>query len=230
MPELEDERFVRELFERLYGVQLRKVPESDTKTFDFELLAGARRVAAVEVKTLIRVPRTAENGWVQDANGSMTRPDNGAARVGAIIHEAYKQLATATEAKVLVIVNDDSLDFLDLREALNGYLAYGTGESRYKSTAARKIANGRIRDEKLRIDLYIWLNRYEGRYPHRSDGQPLPLHQQRDPLFVLASEAGHGLARTFFGAPETPKPDEDPDADLPTLTELLRREAYGTRR
>ena len=94
----------------------------------------------------------------------MTRPDNGAARVGAIIHEAYKQLATATEAKVLVIVNDDSLDFLDLREALNGYLAYGTGESRYKSTAARRIANGRIRDEKLRIDLYIWLNRYEGKF------------------------------------------------------------------
>ena len=66
MPELEDERFVRELFERLYGVQLRKVPESDTKTFDFELLAGARRVAAVEVKTLIRVPAPLKVGWVQD--------------------------------------------------------------------------------------------------------------------------------------------------------------------
>jgi hypothetical protein len=49
MPELDDERYVRELFEQLLAIQLKKVPESREKTFDFELLCGERQVAAVEV-------------------------------------------------------------------------------------------------------------------------------------------------------------------------------------
>lgn len=32
MPELDDERYVRELFAELYGVGLRKVPESNSTT------------------------------------------------------------------------------------------------------------------------------------------------------------------------------------------------------
>ena len=56
MPELSDEKYVRELFEELYGVQLRKVPESKVKTFDYELLSQEQRVAAVEVKRLGVVP------------------------------------------------------------------------------------------------------------------------------------------------------------------------------
>jgi hypothetical protein len=230
MPELDEEKYVRELFARLYGTTLRKVSESrDTgaKTFDHELLAGGKRVAAIEVKRLGRVPRTPENGWKRDdSTGFMTRTDNGAARVGDAIHKAYKQLSTSTDTKMLVFVNDDSMDFLDLKEALDGYLIYGNEEVGYhKNIAGRKVAEGRIRDEKAMIDLYIWINRYEGRHPWRPSG--LKSHEELGrPFFIFATDAGYQLARKVFNAPETPRPSTDPGTAVPTLNEFLLREQH----
>jgi hypothetical protein len=229
MPELDDERYVREVFAELYGVQLTKVLESDAKTFDYELLSDGRRVAAVEVKRLGVVPRTPENGWVRIENGFLTRPsgDNGPARIGAAIHDAYKQLATATDPKVIVFVNDEHvIDALDLKGAVEGYLVYGNDEvGRFKNPTGMKVAEGRIREEKRLLDLYVWINRYEGRTPRRLDGQPLATHEQRGPFFSFTSDAGYELARRLFKAPETPKPEVDPDADVPTYMEMLLRDA-----
>jgi hypothetical protein len=232
MPERDDERYVRQLLAELYDVQLRKVPESRGKTFDFELLSEGSRAAAVEVKRLGVVPRTLENGWVRPESGFMTRSggDNAAARVGAAIHDAYKQLATATEPKVLAIVNDEhSIDALDLKQALDGYLIYGNEDARFKNLSGMKIAQGRIRDEKRRIDLYVWINRYERRTPRRVDGLPLPTHQQRGPFFWFTSDTGYELTRRFFKKGETPKAESDPDADVPTYAEMLFREAGITK-
>jgi hypothetical protein len=52
MPELEDEKYVRELFENLYKARLRKLPESQlesTKSPDYEVLSEQSRVAILEV-------------------------------------------------------------------------------------------------------------------------------------------------------------------------------------
>lgn len=226
MPELEDECYVRELFEQLYALRLRKVPESNHKTFDFELTVQQRRIAAVEVKTLMATPRTTENGWVHSQQGFVTRTDNAAKRVGAQIHEAYKQLVKASEPRVLVFVNDETLmDFLDLKEAVNGYVIYGEGEERFKNTTGMKVAQGRIREEKLAIDLYVWINRNGRRSLRRMDGLPLEPHAQRGPLFACTSDAGYELATQHFKVPPTQKPKRDPDADIPTLPERLRRHA-----
>jgi hypothetical protein len=226
VPELSDERYVRELFEELYGVQLRKIPESASRTFDFELRSSGQRVAAVEVKCLGLVPRTPENGWTRNEDGSMTRTDNGARRIVDFIHAAYKQLSTAVDPKVLVFVNDESLiDALDLRQAMQGYLVYGNGEvGRFKNVAPVGAAERRIEEEKYRVDLYIWINRYAGRTTVRSDGQPIPVHQQCGPHFMF-NDVGYALARQFFQLPETPKPKSDPDEGVPTYQEMLLREA-----
>jgi hypothetical protein len=228
MPELDDERYVRELFEELYAIQLRKVPESWEKTFDFELLSQRRRVAAVEVKRFGKVPATPEKGWVATDSGFMTRPDNAASRVGAAIHKAYKQLATTKDPRVLVFINDETLmDFFDLKEAMVGYLTYGEGEQRFRNVTGMKIAEGRIREEKRSIDLYVWINRYEGRLPHRMDGLPLEPHAQRGPLFACTTDVGDELATKYFDIPASPKPERNAEEDVPTLSELLRRQAMG---
>jgi len=87
-----------------------------------------------------------------------------------------------------------------------------------------------IRDEKRLIDLYVWINRYKGLiFSRRIDGQPLAGHEKRGPFFVFTTDAGYGIARRFFKVPETPKPDIDHDADVPTLGELMLHEA-GIRR
>ena len=86
------------------------------------------------------------------------------------------------------------------------------------------MRDNRIRDETRQIDLYIWINRYEGRVPHRIDGLPLEPHAEPNrPFFVFVSDAGYHLARSRFGVLEAPKPDVDPDATVPTLRELLLR-------
>ena len=218
---------MRELFEELYGVQLRKVPESATKTFDFELLSSGQRVAAVEVKCLGVVPRTPENGWTRNEDDSTTRTDNGARRIGDFIHAAYKQLSTAVDPKVLVFVNDESLiDALDLKQAMQGYLVYGNSEvGRFRNVARVGAAERRIEDKKYLVDLYIWINRHAGRASFRSDGQPIPGYQQLGAHFMFTSDAGYALARQYFQVPETPKPTSDPDADVPTYQEMLLREA-----
>jgi hypothetical protein len=182
--ELAEEKYVRELFERLYCIALRKVPESSAKTYDYDLLEGGRSVAALEIKCFERPPMTAENGWVDEGNGrfSKTGIDKSPSRVGRAIHEKCKQLSTCSGPKV------------------HGNVGH------FKNIASRKVAEGLIREEKWTVDLYIWINRYEGRHSFRVDGQPLPSHAEFGPFFSFASEAGYALARQFFGVPEVRSP------------------------
>jgi hypothetical protein len=200
VPELADERYVRELLNRLYGVRLCKVWESDVKTFDYELLDGVR-VAGLEIKRFEWVRLTAEVGAHEDpSSGFMVREDNASSRVAAAIHDKWKQLRTCAETKVLVFVNDEfSMDALDFEEAFEGFLFYGTPETGYvKNTASAKIANGRIREEKGMIDLYIWINRYGGQTLWGPSG-PLSEAQRLGPFFRFTTEAGYQLARAYFG-------------------------------
>ena len=160
----------------------------------------------------------------------MTREDNAPTRVGNSIHEKCKQLSARSEPKVLVFINDDhGMDFLDFEDAFNGFLLYGNETVGYhKNIAARKVAEGRIRDEKWTIDMYVWINRYDGRHSFRADGTPLAPHEEVGPFLRFASDAGYALARKFFGIPEVPKPEPDAATlNVGTLNEMLLREALG---
>jgi hypothetical protein len=77
----------------------------------------------------------------------------------------------------------------------------------------------------MEIDLYVWINRYEGRFPRRVDGKPLEPHAEFGPFFTCTGDIGYEIARRVFKVPETPKPTQDPDANIPTLRGLLLREA-----
>jgi hypothetical protein len=155
--EREEEIYVRNLLGKRYGACLHKIPKSEqegVKTPDYELLVTHVRVAVLEVKRLVRTPRTLENGWQLkvSANGirEATRADNAPQRVGKLIHEAWKQLRTVRDPKILVFVNDETqMDTLDLQEAFNGFLHYGNDSlGYYKNTTSAKVANGAIREEK----------------------------------------------------------------------------------
>ena len=145
--EREEEIYVRKLLGDCYGARLHKIPKSEqegVKTPDFELLVTDVRVAVLEVKHLVRTPRTPENGWQVkvSANGirEATRTDNAPQRVSKLIHEAWKQLHTVPDPKILVFVNDETqMDSLDLQEAFNGFLHYGNDSlGYYKNTVSRR--------------------------------------------------------------------------------------------
>jgi len=100
-----------------------------------------------------------------------TRTDNAPQRVGKLIHEAWKQLRTAKEPRILVFVNDETqMDSLDLQEAFDGFLHYGNDSlGFYKNTASAKVANEAIREGKWEIDLYVWIDRWRGLNPEFRD-------------------------------------------------------------
>jgi hypothetical protein len=186
-----EEIYVRELFDQRFGVRLRKVPEAKTKTPDYELIANESAVAVLEVKRIERTPRTPENGWTRTPEGFDTRVDNSPKRVANLIHEAWKQLSTSPLPKILTFVNDDTLDAMDLEEAFHGRLFYGDESFGYYNTVSAKVAEGRIRDEKGMIDLYVWIDRVWGREPV--------------PVFRFVTDAGYELARHWFNAPQVPR-------------------------
>lgn len=203
-----DAEYVRELFASSFGARLRRLPESrehGQKTPDLELLDGDRRVAVVEVKTLLRVPRTEENGFRRE-HGGLVRDDNSPKRVGSWIHKAWKQLKHYSDtSKVLVFVNDeDGADVHDLEEAFNGFLDYGSEDKgMLRNVASRGIAEGRIREEKRQIDLYVWIDRHYGYGRHvlvlpTSVGPARNELRTLGPYFRCTTTRGEELMKSHF--------------------------------
>jgi hypothetical protein len=237
-----EERFVRERFKELYAVDLEKVPRSNVKTFDYWLVANAEREAAVEVKRFEPRPLPASAYVTEEELHRMATldpkdiaawpplitnlgVDKAPARVGRAIHEAAKQLLPCPEPRILGFVNDcTSMDFLDFEEAFNGELVYGNDAvGRFKSTASKKVAAGTIREEKFSIDLFVWFNRYDGRVMWSPGG--VAWQAKPGPFFRFPTERGHELSKRFFKGRDIPRPDHNPNDEIPTYHEMLLRHA-----
>lgn len=201
---------MREVLARKFRARLQKIPESRTdRRADFELMDGDARAAVAEVKHLPYLARTPENGWVPEAEGPfLVRGDNATKRVGSFIHQAWKQLSLYEGPKILIFVNDESgIDVHDLEEAYQGVMRYGSKETGYLyNTVSAPIANGRIRETKGLIDLYIWLDRRYGEgtpvqvFP--AGGVPSTEMRTEGPLFRCTTSVGRALAQRFFHCPE----------------------------
>lgn len=215
MPTEDDnEVYVRRLLRERFGVELRKIEESGTKTADYEILSNSVRVAVLEVKTFVTGQMTEANGWTRiDLQPGVTqwereREDKAPGRVASRLHEAVKQLTRYDEPRVLVFLNDDTLlDVGDLEEACNGYMMYGTDETGYLRNVAwsKRTAVTRIAEEKHLIDLYIWIDRLDERHVRSVCGE-----KQRTPgemWFRIMTSAGERLACEGFRCPMPPAQD-----------------------
>ena len=151
---LEDQCFTAERF-----------PKAETragKTPDFRVSQDSELLFYCEVKS------SAEARWLDEQlNGAApgelvgdTRSDPIFNRLTADIHEAVKQFDAVNKNQeypnVLALVNhDDMCGFNDLLGILtrNFYANDGTAHPIY-----RKFSHGRIKDEKGKIHLFIWLD------------------------------------------------------------------------
>lgn len=221
-----DERYVRAVLSERFGTELRRIPVGAERKPDYELVFQRVRAAVVEVKTIELTPRTSENGWDVTPQGEYmweaTRDDNAPQRVGAHIHSAAGQLGQFDDPKILVFLSHDPLvDVLDLEEAVQGYQRYGTEETGYLiNTASKRIAEGRIRDERWLIDLYVWIEPPKRPRLVFPVGQPpVALEAEREATVFLrvASDGGLALASRFLGCP----------ANLPKIAPPWRRSPGG---
>lgn len=169
-----------------YLQSLRLTPERFSKhetrksqTPDFRVLQGGALVFFCEVKN------AQEDRWLDEQGkdaepGTLyggSRHDPVYNRVANYIHKAAGQFAAVnpdgTLPNVLAVVNEDGMaGFPDLRSVLTGNFYPENGPP---DPIFRDISEGRIREDRFRIDLYLWFD--AGRStPHMVFTQANPAH------------------------------------------------------
>ena len=149
------------------------------RTPDFRVLRGADLVFYCEVKNaqedlwLDAQSKTAPEGSLYGGS----RPDPVYNRVANYVHSAARQFRAvnrdAQVPNVLAIINEDRMaGFADLRSVLTGNFYSDEGPP---DPIFRNISEGRIREDRFRIHLYLWFDRGKSR-PHMVFSQSNPDH------------------------------------------------------
>ena len=141
------------------------------KTPDFRVFAGDEMAFYCEVKT------AQEDEWLDKQlaaapPGTLAgglRPDPTYNRISSYISSAVGQLDAVNPAmewpNVLAIVNsDDGAGFTDLIQVLTGNAYCESGEV---IPMFREYSEGRIREAKLRVHLYLWFNEWKAGDPQK---------------------------------------------------------------
>lgn len=149
----------------LRAEEFSKKGKAQSKTPDFRVFFEQDFAFFCEVKTLLR------DEWLDQllegvGPGVMVggiRIDPTYNRVSNKIHEAVKQFDAVNpnlvHPNVLVLINHDrDSDFDDLRVAYEGDLITEEG---HRYPIFRRISEGRIKQEKLRIHLFVWIDVFE---------------------------------------------------------------------
>jgi hypothetical protein len=151
-----------------------KVEMRAGKTPDRRVYRGDELAFLLEVKEV-----------VEDDFHNGIRNDPHPNRLASDIHDAVKQFdavnPTREQANVLAIVNNDAMcGSLDLHAVLTGNAVTESGEA---LPIYNRQARGRIREEKFRVDAYLW---FEG---------PTPTH-----LFLNGRDRRHeSKVRRYLG-------------------------------
>jgi hypothetical protein len=176
--ELHDLELVAEWFAAngLYAQRFTDAEARAGKTPDFRLWRNSQHVAYCEVKS----PR---DEWLDDQLKNAApfqivgglREDPTFNRIAGLVRKAVKQLDAVNPERILpnivVFVNwADASHFRDLDETLTGYLQLSDGST---TPTMLKVSEGRMRDEKRRIDAYVWFDgnrrKVEGIFLTQSD-------------------------------------------------------------
>lgn len=134
------------------------------KTSDFRVYKGEQLVFYCEAKHVQHddwLDEQLEKARPEEIVGGL-RPDPICNRIAGHIHEGAKHFKAVNHDRqypnVLVFTNSDtSCGFGDLVSTLTGnfYAKGGTVDPIYK-----RVSEGRIREEKLTIDLYVWFDKW----------------------------------------------------------------------
>ncbi len=141
------------------------------RTPDFRVFSGDELAFYCEVKT------AQEDEWLDKQLAAVPpltivgggRPDPTYNRISSQIHSAVGQFDAVNPAmdvpNVLAIVNgDDGAGFTDLIQVLTGNAYCESGEI---WPMFREYSEGRIREEKLRVHLYVWFNEWKAGDPQK---------------------------------------------------------------
>jgi len=191
------ERHVQQLFKARYGIVLDKIDEHNGKggrTSDFEYVLDGQRVFVCELKEFIDVPLTEEYGFSVDKLPSgvvrASKKHNATNRISDAIESGFAQLVKYPEPKILTILNRSRFMGLDdLEETYKGYRVLGIENGiTHLDVYARRASEGKIKDMKKAIDLYIWID---------TPRKEMPLSEDKV-FFRTVSETGKRVRKEYF--------------------------------
>ncbi|HKO90004.1 MAG TPA: hypothetical protein VJU61_02565 [Polyangiaceae bacterium] len=149
-----EERTVQALFADLFGLDLRKRPESSAKSPDFDVYAGAQQIGVLEVKALTTTDVALQDMPAPTCFIGGLDDDNCTDRVERKLHQAVSQLDGFEVPRILVFFNCyTEADKFDLLEVLRGYLVFG--DQRCTTLAAGALR--RAYHDRARVDLCLWV-------------------------------------------------------------------------
>ena len=160
------EQYIQNLFKSRYGINLNKINEhggNNGLTPDFECVSYGQRIFVCELKEFIDVPLSKKSGRtiINHTDGSIESygNDNAINRISKDIYKAHKQLSKYIEPKILIFLSNTSLlNVRDLDETFNGFSILAVeGNTRYVNIFAKRASDGKIKNIKKEIDLYIWV-------------------------------------------------------------------------
>jgi hypothetical protein len=176
-----------------HGLRAERFSKSETrqgKTPDFRVLKGTEFVLYCESKYVQHdewLDKQLANAQPLEIVGGL-RHDPIYNRLADRIHDAAKQFEAVNTGQfpnVLILTNSDAhCGFPDLLSVLTGnfYAEGGAVDPIFK-----QISEGRIREEKLTIDLYVWLNEWKG-------------NQQKGTLYFNAGSKHYAALSSLLGS------------------------------
>jgi hypothetical protein len=156
-----------------HGLHVKRFPKPERKTGktpDFRLFRDGQHVGFCEVKSprderlddKLQAEADAEQSFKTVGVVGPTAAYN---RISKHIDKAIEQFDAVNPDRllpnILVFINwDQGSNYTDLHETLFGYHDYvdDKGRPTYRDNSRRKVAEGRIKDGKHRIDLYVWID------------------------------------------------------------------------
>jgi hypothetical protein len=159
-----DEDLVADDLRRKWNLQCDRFPKSERrqgKTPDFRVYKNNQLVAYLEVKSSFDLMKYeyVGNGILESAQ----RGDPTYNRISSAVERAVDQFdevnPDCTVPNVMAIVNhDSSADHIDLCAVITGRIPCESGEA---FVGWRHISEGRLRQRKLRIHLFIWCDYHD---------------------------------------------------------------------
>ena len=167
------EKHIIQLFQSRYQIHLGKIDErggKKGKTPDFEYRENGKLVFVCELKNFQNLRPSEETGWKikkhSDTFTSFSRKSNAVNRVSDAIYHAHKQLNHHDTLKVLIILNQNwNISVDNLEETIKGYRILGIDdEGTHIDNYAKRASKGKIKNIKMNIDLYIWVDSETHKY------------------------------------------------------------------
>lgn len=161
------ENLAIELFSK-FDLAAERIVRADAKHADFLIKKNRKVIAVCEVKDIEDVEPSEATGYLKNEFDLWAREDNLPARIGNKVYEGWQQLKGYNSPKILLLVDFDSDNPNELVYALQGggvFHSVKKPEDKQIFQIAPEVANGRIKDIKQKIDLYIWLDGRKGIEP-----------------------------------------------------------------